>query len=246
MFENKNVVITGCNKGIGYKILEIFAQSKANIWACTRSHNESFIIDCKKIAEKNSVEIHNVYFDLKDNTSVTSGAKLILSQLKSVDVLINNAGSINTSLFLTSKIEDIIELFQVNFFSQLTLTQLLAKKMINKNRSSIINVSSIAGIDATEGRLAYSSTKSSMMIATKILAKEFARYNIRVNAIAPGLTDTDLMNESHSKDVVDKELDRIFLKRIAQPDEIAQLVLFLASDKSSYINGQTIRIDGGI
>lgn len=246
MLKDKNVVITGCNKGIGYSILKKFAYSKANIWACTRSENEEFREKCNKLSNEYGAKINNIYFDLRNNSSVIEGAKLILSQLKTVDILINNAGSITTSLLMTSKIEEIREIFEVNFFSHVTLTQLLLKKMINKNNSSIINVSSTAGIDPIPGRLAYSSAKSALIMTTKVLSKELGRYNIRVNTIAPGLTDTDLMHSNHTKEIIKQEISKIPSNRIASPDEIAEVVLFLASKKSNYINGQIIRIDGGI
>jgi len=246
MFKNKNVVITGSNRGIGYSILEIFSKNKANIWACSRKKDPNFLDQIKKLSNENEINIKNINFDLNNLDQVKESAKKIINDVKKIDVLINNAGTIDTSLFQMTKVEKIKDIFNINFFSQLEFTQIIIKKMINKESSSIINISSTAALDPEPGRIAYSSSKSALIIFSQILSKELSKFNIRVNVIAPGLTNTDLMYKSHSKKTIDEVLDNISIKRLGEPLDIANLALFLASDLSNYINGQVIRIDGGM
>ena len=143
------------------------------------------------------------------------------------------------------KIEDIKNVFQINFFSQLIFSKIIIKKMISKKQGSIIFLSSKAATDYVSGRLAYSASKSSLINTTKILSKELGRYKIRVNAIAPGLIDTDMSKSQLNVDQINEVLKTIPLKRIGTPENVADLVTFLCSEKSSYINGQIIKVDGG-
>ena len=169
----------------------------------------------------------------------------ILSEKVPIDIIINNAGIISTSLFQMTSIDKIKEIFSVNFFAQIYFTQFIVKNMINNKKGSIVNISSTAGEDGNEGRLAYSSSKASINSLTKVLSKELSRYNIRVNAVAPGLTDTEMMINSIPEKILQEKIQTVSLKRVAQPKEIANAVLFFASDLSSYITGQTLRVDGG-
>ena len=246
MLKSKNVIITGCNKGIGKSILEVFAKNHANIWACTRKEYSDFSKEIKILEKEYGIWIKNINFDLSNDEQVKEAAKKISNESKNIDILVNNAGIIDTSLFQMTKIEDIKNLFNINFFSQLLFSQIIIKKMIRNKSGNIINISSTSAMDSNIGRLAYSASKSSLLIASQILSKELSSFNIRVNVVAPGLTDTDLMKNSHSESIINDTINRVSLKRIANPDEIAKTVLFLASDSSSYINGQTIRVDGGL
>ena len=246
MLKNKNVIITGSNRGIGYAILKLFAQNRANIWACTRSENSVFTEELKKLSKENKVKIKNINFDLNDISQVKDSAKQILNEVNKIDVLINNAGIIDTSLFQMTKIEKIKQIFDINFFSQLEFTQIIIKKMLKNKGSSIINISSTAALDPVQGRIAYSASKSALISFSQILSKELSKFNIRVNVIAPGLVDTDLMHESHSEEIINKVLRNTSVNRLGQASEIANLALFLSSNLSSYINGQVIRIDGGM
>ena len=145
-----------------------------------------------------------------------------------------------------TKIEKIKQIFDINFFSQLEFTQIIIKKMLKNKGSSIINISSTAALDPVQGRIAYSASKSALISFSQILSKELSKFNIRVNVIAPGLVDTDLMHESHSEEIINKVLRNTSVNRLGQASEIANLALFLSSNLSSYINGQVIRIDGGM
>ena len=146
-----------------------------------------------------------------------------------------------------TKIEDMRKIFEINFFATFLFSQYIVKLMIkNKSQSSIINISSSAAIEANQGRSAYAASKSALTTLSKVMSKELSNFNIRVNIIAPGLTNTDMMLKSTSEKYLSETINRISQKRVAEPEEIANSVLFLASDLSSYINGQIIQVDGGL
>ena len=138
------------------------------------------------------------------------------------------------------------EIFETDFFSQTLFTQYILKSMIKKKSGSILYISSSSALDGNEGRSAYSSAKAAMITQAKVLSREVGIYNIRVNAIAPGLTNTDMMKKNTSEEILNEVTSRISLKRIANPEEIANVALLLSSDLSSYITGQVIRVDGGM
>ena len=246
MLSGKKIIITGASRGIGKSTLEKFTKNGADIIACSKNHNIDLLDYYSQIEIKNGIKIYPYFFDLSDDKMVRENLKNILSEHKSIDVLVNNAGEIQTSIFLMTPIQKIKENFDINYFSLLTFTQAIAKKMISKKNGNIINISTTAAIDGIEGRLAYSSSKAALITSTKVLSKELGRFNIRVNAIAPGLTETDLMRNSHSSEIINEVIDRLSLGRLAEPNEIANVALFLASELSSYITGQTIRVDGGM
>lgn len=246
MLLNKTAVITGSNKGIGKATLEIFAKNGANIWACIRSDDTFFEKEIIELEKKNNIFIKKINFDFSNEESVKKAANTICSESETIDILVNNAGIIDTSLFQMTKIDNIRNLFEINFFSQLLFSQIIIKKMIKKKGGNIINIISTSAIDANIGRLGYASSKSAMLVASQILSKELANFNIRVNSIAPGLTNTDLMRNNHSEEIIKENINKISLKRIAEPNEIAKVALFLASDLSNYVTGQVLRVDGGM
>lgn len=246
LLKNKNAVITGCNRGIGKEIVRVFSENGANIWACTRKESKSFTKYINNLGQKHSVKINPVYFDLDNEEQIKTGVKTIKESKQPVNILVNNAGLIFTALFQMTSMEKLKEMFQINYFSHMLLTQYISRIMMRHRSGSIINISSSAAIEGNEGRTGYASAKSSIITSTKVLAKEFAPYNIRVNAVAPGLTQTEMMVSSTPKDALKETLNRICMQRIGQPIEIANVVLFLASDLSSYMTSQVLRVDGGM
>jgi len=245
MLKNKVTLITGCNRGIGYSILKKFAENKSDIIACFRKKNTTNTKIINEVKKKYKVKIIPLFFDLNDKNSIEKKILPILNKSK-IDVLVNNAGILKSSLFQMTKIQSIKEMFEINFFSQLTITQLVLKSMIAKKQGSIINISSTSGIDANFGRISYASSKASLITATEVISKEVGSYNVRVNAIAPGVSDTDMYNFGHSEKIKKNIVDAISLNRVSTPEEIANVALFLASDLSSYVTGQVLRVDGGI
>ncbi len=246
LLKNKNTVITGCNRGIGKEIVRVFAENGANIWACVRRESGTFSKYINNLEQKHSVSINPVYFDLSDEEQIKTGVKTIKEVKESVDILVNNAGAIFTALFQMTSMKKLKEMFEINYFSQMLLTQYISRIMMRQKSGSIINISSSAALEGNEGRTGYASAKAAMIASTKVLAKELAPYNIRVNAVAPGLTQTEMMESSTPEDALKETLNRICMKRVGQPEEIANSVLFLASDLSSYMTSQVLRVDGGM
>ena len=246
LLKNKTVVLTGCNRGIGKAILGVFAKNGASIWACVRQLDDDFIDFTKGVEDDHEVNITPVPFDLADEGQVKEGINTIRSAKQPVDILVNNAGVIFTALFQMTSVAKMKEVFEINYFSQILLTQSITKIMARQKAGSIINISSSAAIEGNEGRMAYASSKAAIIASTKVMAKELAMYNIRVNAIAPGLTETDMMQGSTSKEALEYTLQRICMRRIGKPEEIANVALFLSSELSTYMTGQVLRVDGGM
>ena len=243
--KNKNIIITGCNKGIGKATLESFSKYGANSFACVRTIDNEFKNFSLNLMKKYGVKIKILKIDLlKPSTIDICFSKIVKSGTK-IDILVNNAGILFNSLFQMTSEKKLKEIFQVNFFSQIYFTQLVSRLMSRKKQGNIIFVSSTSGITGDYGRFAYSSTKSALLNSVKTLSKELSIYNIRVNAISPGLTETDLMLNNTGESIIKNEIEKITLKRVAQTTEISNVILFLASEKSSYINGQNIIVDGG-
>ena len=246
LLKNKNAVVTGCNRGIGKEIVRIFAENGSNIWVCARKESATFTEYINDLEQKHSVNINPVYFDLGDKEQIKTSVKTIKEAKKSVDILVNNAGAIFTALFQMTSMKKLKEMFEINYFSQILLTQYISRIMMRQKSGSIINISSSAAIEGNEGRTGYASAKSAMITSTKVLARELAPYNIRVNAVAPGLIQTEMMASSTPEDALQETLNRICMKRVGQPEEIANSVLFLASNLSSYMTSQVLRVDGGM
>ena len=240
----KNAIITGANRGIGNAIVRKFAENGCNIWACARTCNKAFEEKMQQIADQNGVQIWPVYFELSDFEQIKASFKEIYKTKLSIDILVNAAGIVNTELFQMTSIQEMRKVFDVNFFGPIQLTQLVLKAMTRQKSGSIINISSVAGQDANPTNCTYGSSKSAINSFSRILASEIGRLGIRVNVVAPGPTDTDMIERVKAK-VGDSMLDRCAMERLAKPDEIAETVVFLASDKASFINGQIIRVDGG-
>ena len=246
LLKEKYAVVTGCNRGIGKEIVRVFAENGANIWACTRKDSQNFTKYINNLEQEHSVKINPVYFDLENEEQIKAGVKTIKQSKQPVNILVNNAGLIFTALFQMTSMEKLKEMFEINYFSQMLLTQYISRIMMRQKSGSIINISSSAAIEGNEGRTGYASAKAAMITSTKVLAKELAPYNIRVNAVAPGLTQTEMMVSSTPEDALQETLNRICMKRVGKPEEIANSILFLASDLSSYMTSQVLRVDGGM
>ena len=244
LLKGKVALITGCNRGIGKAILETFAQNGADIWACARKETNEFESFVKETEYKYQVKISSLYFDMSDEEAIKEKLSPLILQKKRIDILVNNAGVAHGNFFQMTPMHTIKEVFEINFFSQLQVTQHIARIMMKQKSGSIINIASIAGIDGHPGYTAYGSSKAALLYATKVLSKEYAAYHIRVNAIAPGLTETDMAGLMEEKAKANMIHDSA-MGRMGTPQEVANTALFLASGLSSFINGQVIRVDGG-
>lgn len=245
LLKGKNAIVTGCQRGIGKSIVEIFAQNGANIWACARKKSEEFEKTLQLLSEKYEVEIKHVYFDLADKDQMKNAVRTIMSDKKDIDILVNNAGITYNALFQMSTIDKINEVFDVNFISPFLFTQYIVKLMLRKKSGSIINIASSAAIDGNPGRSVYGASKAALLCATKSLAAELGDQGIRANVIAPGITKTEMLS-SMTEEVINQTVLNTDMKRPGEPNDIANAVLFLASDLSSYVTGQVIRVDGGM
>ena len=183
--------------------------------------------------------------DLSDSESIKQGMKMALGLNLPIDILVNNAGITKFRPVAMSKIDDFKDIMQVNLYAPVQISQFVIKSMLKQKKGSIINFCSVSGLDMNAGNAAYGASKAAIASVTRTMAKELAKAGIRVNAIAPGFVETD-MNKQISPNYMEAMLQQIALGRIAKPDEVAQAVVFLASDDSSYMTGQIIRVDGGI
>lgn len=241
----KNVFITGANGGIGRAVVAAFARKKANIWACIRTDNAEFRSYCADLAQENGVAIETIVCDVTDYDAVKTIVTDVRKTKRSIDVLVNNAGILKEALLQMTPMDTARQMFEVNFFAPFYLSQMISKLMMRQEKGgAIVNVSSVAALDGVEGQTIYGATKSALYSMTKSMAKELGRYNIRANCVAPGVTQTPLIADMKD-DVLEREKSMSYLKRLGQPQDIADAVVFLASDESRYITGQILRVDGG-
>lgn len=242
--KGKNVILTGANRGIGLAILKKLAKEGCNIWACSRTNTPETLSTFEQIARENCVWIKPIFFDLNEEESIKEGVLQILSEKKPIDVLVNNAGIPYGGLFYMTPMSKLKEVFQINYFSQIYIMQLVARYMMRQKKGCIVNMASVGGIETNAGYLAYGSSKAALIWATKSISKELGKYNIRVNAVAPGLTETQMGHYKSQKEI-DKVLAVTSLGRMGTPEEIARSVCFLASEEASFITGQVLIVDGG-
>ena len=241
----KTLFITGCNRGIGKAMVELFAKNEHNIIVCNRKQDDEFDAFCVGLQNEYGVEIQKYYVDLSDEQSIKGCLSQLLKSKPQIDVMINNAGVVDKGLLQMTPIQKIRDVFQINFFAHVQLIQGISRLMMRQKSGVIINMASIGGIDAYPAYVSYGCSKAAVIYLTKTLAQEFAPYGIRVNALAPSMVKTR-MQEQMGEEANEEIMRRTALKRNAEPEEIAKLALFVASDDSAFITGQIIRIDGGL
>lgn len=240
----RNVLITGTNRGLGKILVKKFASEGYGVYAHARERNLDFEQDLQKCSQVYQVPVIPVYFDMLDTEKMKIEIKSIYRSNEIIDVLVNNAGIAHGGLFRMTAVDEIRKIFNINLFSMMELTQLASRGMERKKKGSIINIASISGIDLTIGNCAYGTSKAAVIAFTKTLAAEYTSLGIRVNAVAPGLLDTDMAGQMEKK-AYDNMVERSLMKRLGKPEEVAETVAFLASDKAAFINGQAICVDGG-
>ena len=246
MLSGKNIVITGCLQGIGRETLRVFAENGANIFACAYKQLDEFEDLCKELAAKNNVNITPVYFDMMNNNEIKDAAKIIQAAKVEIHGLVNIAGINKDAFFSMVTYQDLLDTFQVNFFSQIILSQYIVKLMQRKKtQGSIVFTSSISALDGNEGQLSYAASKAALIGAMRTMALELGKTGIRVNAIAPGVIKSP-MTDKLSEELIEKKINTMDIPRLGEAEEVANLCMFLMSDLSSHISGQVIRVDGGI
>lgn len=246
MLNGKNAMITGARKGIGRVTVETFASLGANVWACARKKDDVFEKDMQMIAEKYAVSIWPCYFDVTNEAQIKQAVQFLRKQKASIDILVNMAGIVEDStIFQMTSMDKMKHLFDTNFFAVTLLTQYISRLMVRQNSGSIVNIASIAGLDGEPAQYEYATSKAAIVGATKHLAHELAPNHIRVNAVAPGMIETE-MGAKIEENLKVHILNKVIMRRMGKPVEIANVVAFLASDYASYMTGQVIRVDGGM
>lgn len=241
----KTALVTGCNRGIGKAIVEKFAAEGADLICAIRKDNPEFQSFLQDLCSRHDVSSRTVFFDLSNEESIKTAFRTLNQERIPIDILVNNAGIAAFKPFMMTRQEDFKLMMQVNFYAPVLISQYVVKSMIKQGKGSIINLSSISGLDANTGNSAYGASKAALTALTRTTSKELSKAHIRVNAIAPGFVDTD-MNSCIDEVTMAQLIENVSLGRLATPEEIANLIAFLASDEASYITGQVIRIDGGM
>lgn len=237
-------IVTGGTKGIGKAICLLLAEEGASVVA-----NFSKDVDAAEglMSEAKSKRL-NVGLFKADVTQFDQAKEMVeetFVQYGKIDILVNNAGIIRDNFLMLMSDEDWDSLIKTNLNSLFYCCKTVIRKMIPQRRGKIINISSISGILGTSGQTNYAATKGGVISFTKSLARELGPFNIHVNAVAPGLIESEVVSKM-PKEKVEAVMKSSSLGRIGRPEEVAQAVLFLASEHSNYITGQTIVVDGGI
>lgn len=237
-------MITGGARGIGKEIVEKFLKNGATVYFIDLNPGE-FMDSYTSLAKEAGCEVHFKQANVANEEEITSVLKEIISECGKVDILVNNAGITRDGLIFRMDSKDWHDVLTINLTSAFYISKVIAQHMISKKSGSIINVASVVGVHGNAGQCNYSASKAGMIGLTKSLAKEVAARTIRVNAVAPGYIDTP-MTEKLSDKIKDQVINTIPMKRMGQPEEISDVILFLASDLSTYVTGEVIGIDGGM
>lgn len=242
-FKGKTALVTGSTKGIGKAIAIEFAKLGANIVITGRDKNAAKIL-AKNIESEFGVKAFGIDMDISKDITDSLNEIFKFCENK-VDILVNNAGITKDTLFLRMKEEDWNSVINVNLTGTFRVTSAVSRLMIKQRYGRIINISSIIGFIGNIGQVNYATTKAGLIGFTKSLAKELASRNITVNAVAPGFIETDMTAELPA-DIKEKYLEQIPLGRFGKPEDVANVVIFLASDMASYITGEVIHVNGGM
>lgn len=242
--ENKVVCITGAGRGIGAGMAQMFSENEYDLILHYRSSEKELDALIQKIQKPNQ-KIWKVQADICDETQVKEMFAWIKKEVGRLDVLINNSGRTKDGLFLRMSEKDFMDVVDVNLKGCFLCSKEAAAIMMRQRNGSIINISSVVGLSGNAGQANYAASKAGIIGLTKSMAKEIGSRNIRVNAIAPGFIQTqmtDALSESRKKEIQ----SHIPLRTLGSVEDVANVALFLADEKSRYITGEVIRVDGGL
>ncbi len=244
LLKNKTVVISGAARGIGRSVAIELAGEGANIsFNFLKSSNDAR--DLEKEIKNFGVNVKSFQTDIKDYNAVKSWVDNTIELFGGIDIVINNAGMIKDRALALMEPDDWHEVINTNLDGTFNLTRAAIVTFIKQKRGVVINITSVSGIVGLPRQTNYAASKAGIIGFTKSLAREVASYNIRVNAIAPGFIETDMLKDL-KEEYKSQIMKRIPLNRLGRPEEVAKVVKFLVSDKANYITGQTIVIDGGM
>jgi len=242
-FENMTVVITGSARGIGFAIAEAFAVQGAH--PVIIDINQQVVDEAMQKLQDKGYSVSGYVGDVTNSSQMDEVFSAIIEERGKIDCLINNAGITRDNLLLRMREEEWRMVLEINLTGTFICTQKVFKYMMKARSGSIINIASVIGIMGNAGQANYAASKGGIIAFTKSCAKEFASRNIRVNAVAPGFIETE-MTAKLPESVVEGYAKAIALQKMGKPEDVAKLCLFLASEESAYITGQTIAIDGGL
>lgn len=242
--QDKTAIITGGARGIGRAIVEQFADEGAAVAIFDVAFPDDFESFAAGLREK-GVKLEAFTVDITSADAVDDACAKVAEDFGSIDILVNNAGITRDKLLMRMSDEDWDKVMEVNLKGSFLMTRAVARTMMRQRKGKIVNISSVVGVMGNAGQSNYAASKAGMIGLTKSTAKELASRNINVNAIAPGYVETE-MTHVLSEEQLNAFLSIIPLKRGCSPKEIADTVTFLASEKSDYITGQVINVDGGM
>jgi 3-oxoacyl-[acyl-carrier protein] reductase len=240
----KVALVTGGSRGIGREIAIELARHGADV-AISYVNNEEKAMEVVREIQKFSVKGLCIKADVSKEEEVKRLVDAIKDELGTIDILVNNAGINRDTLLIRMSTQEWDQVIDTNLKGTYLCTRLVAKDMIKKKYGKIINIASVAGVAGNYGQANYSASKAGVIGFTKAVAKELASRGINVNAVAPGLIETD-MTQALKEEIKEALIKSVPMGRLGSPKDVANLVVFLASDKSDYITGQTINIDGGM
>ena len=244
MEEKKVVLITGGARGIGRKVAEVYAKNGYDV-VINYVSEKTDVEGIKKEIEEKGVKCSLVKADVSKAEEVEKMVEQAIQEFGKIDVLVNNAGITRDCLLMRMSEEEFDKVIEINLKGTYLVTKQVIKYMMKKRQGSIINLASVVGVVGNAGQCNYSASKAGIIGFTKSVAKELAARNIRANAVAPGFIETDMTNVL--KDEIKENInEQIPLKRMGTAKEVAELIYFLGSEKSSYITGQVINVDGGM
>lgn len=244
LLKDKVAIVTGGTRGIGRAISLLLAEEGAKVVA-NFSKDVEAAEALMSIAKSKGLNVGLFKADITQFDQVKEMVEETFGQYGKIDILVNNVGLVRDNFLMLMSDEDWEFLLRINLTSLFYCCRTVIRKMIPQRRGKIINISSISGIVGTSGQTNYAATKGGVISFTKSLARELGPFNIHVNAVAPGLIESEVVSKM-PKEKVEAIIKSSSLGRIGKPEEVAHVVLFLASEHSDYITGQTIAVDGGI
>jgi 3-oxoacyl-[acyl-carrier protein] reductase len=244
LLEGKTAIITGGSRGIGKGIALVFAQHGANV-AFTYSSSVESANSLEKELSNYGVKVKSYQSNAADHKESQDLVENVLEDFGSIDVLVNNAGITKDNLLMRMGEEDFDKVIEVNLKSVFNMTKAVQRTMLKQRKGSIINMSSVVGVKGNAGQSNYAASKAGIIGFSKSIALELGSRNIRSNVIAPGFIETEMTAKLDEK-TVDVWRNAIPLKRGGAPEDIANACVFLASDLSAYVTGQTLNVDGGM